>query len=313
MERLKIAITGASGFVGANLVRYFSEKNEVFALARNINSWRLTDIQNKIKLDITNREKVANTFKKIKPEVTIHCAVYGGYHFEKDTRKIIDININGGLNVLDACKNNSIFINTGSSSEYGIRHNIMKEDDKVAPNTAYAMSKALITNVSKSHDFKAITLRLFSVYGYYEETHRLIPSIINAAINFETVKLSNPNNVRDFVFVEDVCRAYDLAIRKHNRLDAGDVLNVGSGRQSSVRDIVKMTGVKVSWSIGVREKEPKRIWKADISEITKKLNWKPENTLKEGLLKTRKWMENNIVFYEVGNSGKYSKFDIGSK
>ncbi len=313
MERLRIAITGASGFVGANLAKYFARENEVFALSRNINSWRLTDIENKIKLDITNRDKTKSTFEKIKPDVVIHCSVYGGYHFENDTRKIIDTNIAGGLNVIDACKDRSIFVNTGSSSEYGIRQSVMREEDEIAPNTDYAMSKALVTNFLKSKDFKAITLRLFSVYGYYEEKHRLIPSVVYAAINSNTVRLSDPNNVRDFVFITDVCNAYDLAIRKYYRLDKGEVLNVGSGKQKSIKEVVKIVGVKATWSKSIRKKEPKRIWKADIKKIYKKLNWKPKNTLHEGLLKTKKWMTDNIALYEAENNGKYSKLSFNSK
>ena len=206
MERLRIAITGASGFVGANLVRHFSRNHDVFALTRNTRGWRLAPFE-PMALDVKDRAKVRATIGRIRPDVLIHCAVYGGYHFEDDPYRIIETNITGTLNVLDACGDSSLFINTGSSSEYGVKKKPMKESDVAEPRTNYAMSKALITNLLPSRKANSITMRLFSVYGYYEEKHRLIPHLLYSAIKGRKAKLSDKNNVRDFVFIEDVARA----------------------------------------------------------------------------------------------------------
>ena len=146
MTNLKIAIDGASGFVGTNLVHHFEKGHEVFALTRNRNNWRLEGSSAElVTLDITNRNNVFEVIKKIHPDIFIHCAVFGGYHFETDSRKIIETNILGTLNTVDACSGVSLFINTGSSSEYGLRNEPMKETDDISPNTSYALTKAIIT------------------------------------------------------------------------------------------------------------------------------------------------------------------------
>ena len=306
MERLKIAISGASGFIGANLADYFSKNNEVTLLTRNIKSWRLLDKEATF-LDITDREKVLNTIKRINPDIMIHCAVYGGYHFETDTKNIIKTNITGTINLLDACKNVNLFINTGSSSEYGIKYHSMKEADSVEPNTDYAMSKALITNMLRAKDKKypkAVTMRLFSAYGYYEEKHRLIPYLLRSIITGEKATLSNKNNVRDFVFVEDVARAYELTVQKHNKIETGDIFNVGSGQQTKIADLVRILKADVKWNSRIRAKESDRAWKADISKIKKTFGWEPKNSLKEGLKKTAIWMKENLEMYSDEKNDK---------
>ncbi len=297
MERLRIAITGASGFVGANLVRHFANDHEVFALSRNKNNWRLGDIDT-VFFDLQNRPNVRETITKIKPDVLIHCAVYGGYPFERNTDTIISTNILGSMNVIDACNGVPLFINTGSSSEYGIKSGAMRETDIPEPYTDYAMSKALVTDLLKAGKINAVTLRLFSVYGYFEEKHRLVPCLLYSAIKGTTATLSSKNNVRDFVFIEDVAKAYELIIKKSKDIASGSIFNVGSGRQSRVGDVANMVKAKVEWSSKIREKEPDRIWKADTHKIRKELGWTPEYSLSEGLKKTKKWMATNIKFYE---------------
>ena len=306
MERLKIAITGASGFVGANLVRYLDPKHEVFALTRNANAWRLSTQFNLINLDIRRREILLEVINKLKPDVLIHCATYGGYNFEKETREIIETDIIGSLNVLDTCREIPIVINVGSSSEYGIKDRPMKEDDLTAPITPYAMSKALQTELFSSTR-RSITLRLFSVYGYYEEKHRLIPYIIYSSLKNQKAVLSNEKSMRDFVFIEDVMKAFSLAIQKYEDINKGAIFNVGSGVQNSVRDVVDEMGVDVEWNSSARPKEPEHTWKADISKIKDELNWKPQYSLSDGLRKTKEWMERNIMLYEVEKNDKFAR------
>ena len=313
MANLKIAIDGASGFVGANLVRYFEKKQRVFALTRSQNNWRLEGSEAEtIVFDLANRDGVFKTIKRINPDVFIHCAVFGGYHFETDQRKIIETNVIGTLNAIDACSQVPLFINTGSSSEYGIRNEPMKETDDISPNTQYALTKAAMTKFlhDRTPDSKpkAITLRLFSAYGYYEERHRFIPYIVYSAIKGQKAKIWGRNNVRDFIFIEDVARAYELAVQKHERLDNGEVLNVGSGQQHTLAETAKKLGVAVEWITEGRKEEPKRMWQADIKRINEKLGWMPKNSLREGLKKTKNWMKENIDLYEDESNDKLARF-----
>lgn len=306
MERLKIAITGASGFVGANLVRHLDPMHEVFAITRNVNAWRLSTKFNLINLDIRRREPLLDFIRKVKPDVLIHCATYGGYNFEKETREIIETNIIGSLNVLEACKQIPIVINVGSSSEYGIKDRPMKEDDTTAPVTSYAMTKALQSELFSSAG-RSVTLRLFSVYGYYEEKHRLIPYIVYSFLKNKKAILSNEKSMRDFVFIEDVMNAFSLVIQKYEDINKGEVFNVGSGMQSSVRDVADEVGVDIEWNPLARPKEPEHSWKADITKIRDELNWEPQYSLSEGLRKTKEWMKRNIMLYEDEKNDKFAQ------
>ena len=307
MERLKIAITGASGFVGANLVRYFAVSNEIYALTRNANPWRLSKEFNLANFDVKDKQVVREVIATLKPDVLIHCAAYGGYHFETEPRKIIETNIIGSLNIVDASKEVPIVINVGSSSEYGVKNKPMEEEDTIAPTTPYAMTKALQTKLFASAQ-NSITLRLFSVYGYYEEKHRLIPYIVYSAIKKQKPILSSKSNVRDFVFIEDVVNAIALAIQKFEKIKKGSVYNVGSGVQKSVLDVVNEMGIEAVWDTSVRQEEPDRKWQADITKIKNELGWEPKNSLGEGLRKTREWMERYIELYEVDENDKFARF-----
>ena len=307
MERLKIAITGASGFVGANLVRYFAVSNEIYALTRNANPWRLSKEFNLVNFDVKDKQVVRDVIATLKPDVLIHCATYGGYHFETEPRKIIETNIIGSLNIVDASKDVPIVINVGSSSEYGVQNKPMEEEDTIAPTTPYAMTKALQTKLFASAR-NSITLRLFSVYGYYEEKHRLIPYTVYSAIKKQKPILSSKSNVRDFVFIEDVMNAFALAIQKFEKIEKGSIYNVGSGVQKSVLDVVNEMGIDVGWDTSVRQGEPDRKWQADITKIKNELGWEPKNSLGEGLRKTRKWMERYIELYEVDENDKFAGY-----
>ena len=307
MEGLKIAITGASGFVGANLARYFAVSNEIYALTRNANPWRLSKEFNLVNFDVKDKQVVREVIATLKPDVLIHCATYGGYHFETEPRKIIETNIIGSLNIVDASKDVPIVINVGSSSEYGVQNKPTEEEDTLAPTTPYAMTKALQTKLFASAR-NSITLRLFSVYGYYEEKHRLIPYTVYSAIKKQKPILSSKSNVRDFVFIEDVTNAFALAIQKFEKIEKGSIYNVGSGVQKSVLDVVNEMGIEVGWDTSVRQEEPDRKWQADITKIKNELGWEPKNSLGEGLRKTREWMERHIELYEVDENDKFTGY-----
>ena len=299
MERLKIAITGASGFIGSNIFKYICKTHEVYALSHSTKSWRL-DERELIYLDITNREKCKIIMDKLKPDIVIHCAAYGINYNEKDPKKIIETNVIGTLNLLNSCTNVPMFINTGSCFEYGIQNKPIRENMNIAPETTYGMSKALSTNMLQSFSkIKSVTLRLFTVYGYHEAKYRLVPYLLYSSLSKTPAKLSNKHNVRDFVFIEDVVRAYEIILKKYNKIENMAIFNVGSGKQTSLNEIATMTGAQVKWEQSVRPKEPKRIWQADIQKIKKELGWSPKYSLEKGIEKTREWMEHNIELYKT--------------
>ena len=288
-----VLVTGAGGFVGRNVAEYLSRSFEVIGLGHS-------------ELDICNVEAVSSKIKSAKPDAVINCAVYGGYHYQKDNEKIYGVNWIGAKNLLDACIacNVPLFIQTGSSSEYGFKDEPMREDMKVEPNSAYAEAKARATEYCyerRDGPTKTVVLRLFSVYGYYEAEHRLMPQIVKHSIEKTTVVLGNPDTVRDFVFVEDVCAAFEAVIRKSSAIDSGSVFNVGSGKEYKLKDVIDVykeidPELKVSWNndMGRAERDRAVCWQADISKINNVLGWSPRHGLKEGLTLMTEWFRKQV-------------------
>ncbi len=315
LEGLRVLITGASGFVGANFTRFLVSKEvEVHVLVRKTsNLWRIESIKNKLNIhycDLNEREKLKGLISEIKPEGIMHFAIYGGYPFQKETLKIIRTNFLGTVNLLDACMSTGFkwFINTGSSSEYGIKNEPMKEDDLLEPINDYGVAKAAGTlycqAVAKRTEAPIYTMRLFSPYGYYEEPTRLIPYTILSCLRNKNVLLSNPNAVRDFVFIEDVMNAYLKLIFNTNSIKQGDVFNVGSGKQHKISEVVslikKMTNCtsQLNWKkIPERDSDILKVWEANIGKINSHLNWNTQYALKEGLEKTINWFKEHLNLY----------------
>jgi len=314
MRNKKVLITGATGFIGANLARYFLEKgDEVFVFTRRTsNKWRISDMLGNISdysVDLKDAANLEKIIKKIKPQIVIHTAVYGGYSFQNDTAKTIETNFTGTVNLINALKgaNIELFINTGSSSEYGVKPKSMKETDLLEPLSGYGVTKAAADlycyAIAKEENMPVVTLRLFSPYGYYEEKNRLVSSMILSCLKVENPKLSSPDSVRDFIFIEDVVSAYEKVIGNKNKVK-GEVFNIGSGKQHTVGeiagDIVKLTGnkVKLEWGKVANSMQEPKCWQADISRAKRLLNWEPEYSLWQGLEKDINWFKRNIALYK---------------
>ncbi|MDO8659063.1 MAG: SDR family NAD(P)-dependent oxidoreductase [Candidatus Parcubacteria bacterium] len=306
-------VTGATGFIGANIVRELvklGQHTSIIVRNRKLN-WRLHDISNKIDIyecDIQD-EKLLEIVNRIKPDYIFHLARYGNLSNEDDINKMIDINFKGTINLINAVKQNpfKLLINTSSCIEYGVKEQSMKETDYLVPINNFGVITAGITLYAQKeairNNLPIITLRLFTPYGYYEDGFRLIPSVIKSAIGNEPIKVSAPENVRDFIFIEDVVSAYMGATEiRHN---PGEIYNIGSGKQHSVGEIVQMiqkitkNKSDVEWGAVAKQAryiEPSR-WEADITKAKKTLNWEPKFSIESGLIKTIEWFKKNKNLY----------------
>lgn len=308
ITRPQVLITGGAGFIGANLVNKLLKLNyNVSLIVKNsTNLWRIKNILPKIKLhktDFFDTNNLKKIIEKINPSVIFHLATYSAYRDQEASIEMINTNIKGTLNLLNATKdiNYDIFVNTGSSSEYGIKNIPMKESDLLEPISFYAATKAFATLLcqvfAKIYGKPIVTLRPFSVYGPLEEKERFIPTVIKSIIENNPIKLTPGDQRRDFIYVQDVVDVYIKTISYGKKL-SGLILNMGTGIEYTndevVKTLFKVAKKKVKVDKGAF---PNRIWDnqhwvADISKTKKILNWEPKHSLENALRKTYLWYKN---------------------
>ena len=311
----RVLVTGAAGFVGANLaLRLLREGYDLHLLARR-DSWRLHEIDaHKHFVDLTDGEGVSSLLDRLKPDWIFHLAAYGAYSSQKDLARMIAVNFAGTTALANAALRVGCeaFIHAGSSSEYGFKTAPPNEQDWIEPNSDYAVTKAAATLYCRSlavrHQVRFVTLRLYSVYGPYEEPTRLIPTLLVYGAKGQLPPLVNPDVARDFVYVDDVSEAF-LSAAKTEEQPYGAVYNVGTGVQTSLRELVQTTrsllniSVEPKWGSMPNRDWDTSVWVANRETISAALGWQPRYTLETGLRLAHAWFDDaRIQFYEQNRS-----------
>ena len=317
-ETRRVFVSGGSGFIGACLVRRLVEEGrEVHLLLREgARTWRLADLLGDSRLrihrgDIVNGGAVRDALAVARPEVLIHLAGEGAYEDQNDPRRILQTNVLGTLGLLEAGRDVGVglFVNAGSSSEYGFKREPLRESDRVEPNSYYAVGKVAQTHLcahfSRTHDLPLVTFRFFSVYGPWVEPTRLIPALIRRGRAGLPLEMVSAETARDFVYVDDILDA----VLGFDRLPGcrGEVYNLGSGLQSNMRDVVRAVqsavgaGSEVHWGGYPARRWDTDVWVADPTLTREMLGWSPRYTLKDGIAKMAAWM--NSVGDDYGPPG----------
>lgn len=298
-------VTGATGFVGANLARrLLRDGHEVHLLVRAAHRpWRIDEIRDDVRLhavDVEDADRLRAVVDEIRPEWVFHLAAHGAYSYQTDVASIIRTNIVGTVNLLEACLRPGFeaFVNTGSSSEYGFKDHPPTETEWVDPNSHYAVAKASATlycrYTAESRRVRVPTLRLYSVYGPYEEPTRLIPTLVLRGLAGELPDLVDPDVARDYVYVDDVTEACVLAAARPGP-EFGAVYNLGTGVQTSLREVVDVArrsldlAVEPRWGSMPNRGWDTNVWVSDSRKIRAELDWRPRYSFEDGFRATAAW------------------------
>ncbi len=300
-----IFVFGASGFIGANIIKdIFAVRQDCYAITHNVNSaWRLKllDIpaNNILHCDITSAISVKNILEKYQPKTIFNLAAYGAYSKQSDVRLIYETNVNGTVNILENCAGATAYIHAGSSSEYGTNSAAPAETDTLEPNSHYSASKIsasyIIEYYARYKNTPAINLRLYSIFGMWEEPDRLVPVMIEKARANTYPNLVEKEISRDFVFITDAVEAFvDAALNMSPKI-AGKSFNICSGKKTTLEALVNTVrkqfniAAEPQWGNMQNRNWDLKDWYGNPAETTKDLGWTAKTSLEDGLQATLNW------------------------
>ena len=299
-------VTGAAGFIGANVVRRLTHDGlTVHVMLRDeTDAWRLAEVPEveAHRVSISHPSGVASLVESVRPKWVFHLAAYGAYSDQTDAARMTAVNTLGTFNLLDAvartggCEG---FVHAGSSSEYGLKDHAPSEDEAVAPGSIYAITKCAathgVTYWARAGRVPGATVRLYSVYGPWEQPTRLVPRLLTAARRGTLPPLVAPTSAHDFVWVDDAVDAIVRAAR-HAHEHPGAIWNVGSGVQTTLEELVtlarKLFGVETEPGWGSMAARPwdTDCWQANPARARVELDWEAVTSLDDGLQSFAQWL-----------------------
>ena len=300
-----ILVTGASGFVGANLFFVLrKQRSDVFACIHNKKGWRLEQVPDSeiAAADLNDAAAVRNLVQSLRPQTVFHCAAYGAYSFEQEPGVIYETNFQAVVNLVAELSRSPIaaFVHAGSSSEYGAHSAGPLESDVCVPNSHYSVSKVAVSNflryVGKSRAFPAVNLRLYSVYGPLEDTSRLVPKLLRRALEGGYPEFVDPETSRDFVHTNDVCAAFILAAAKMNPDLYGEDFNIGTGQRTTMRELAQVARAafeipgEPTFNTMEGRAWDRADWYSTPGKAARLLGWTATTGLPEGLRLTAPWV-----------------------
>lgn len=330
----RLLVTGGAGFIGSNFIFYERKAHpedklvcmDKLTYAGNLSTLKsvMNDPQFRFyKTDICDREAVYRVFEAERPDIVINFAAES--HVDRsieDPGLFLQTNIMGTATLMDACRKYGItrFHQVSTDEVYGDlpldRPDLLfTEETPVHPSSPYSASKAaadlLVMAYHRTYSLPATVSRCSNNYGPYQFPEKLIPLMIANVLYDKPLPVYGKGiNVRDWLYVEDHCKAIDLIIRKGR---VGEVYNIGGHNEMRNIDIVKLICKELCKSeslityVSDRKGHDMR-YAIDPTKIYNELGWLPETEFADGLHKTIQWYLNNREWWENIISGEYQNY-----
>lgn len=331
---MKILVTGGAGFIGGNFVHFMLKEHPqddilcVDALTYAGNMETLAPVMDNphfkfIKADIADREAIYNIFEQEKPEVVVNFAAES--HVDRSIENpfiFLQTNVMGTQVLLDACRKYGIqrYHQVSTDEVYGDlpldRPDLFfTEETPIHTSSPYSASKAsadlLVQAYHRTFGVPVTISRCSNNYGPYHFPEKLIPLMILNALEDKPLPVyGDGKNVRDWLYVEDHCRAIEL-ILEHGRV--GEIYNVGGHNEKQnievVKTILHALGKSEALITYVKDRPGHdRRYAIDPSKIHRELGWLPQTSFCDGIQKTVEWYLQNRSWWEHIRSGDYTSY-----
>lgn len=331
---MKIIVTGGAGFIGSNFIYYMLEKYPQYRIVcvdcltyagnlSTLNPLMKNENFRFAKINITNREDIYKLFEDEQPDIVVNFAAESHVDRSIKTPEVfLDTNIKGTAVLMDACRKYGIvrYHQVSTDEVYGDlpldRPDLFfTEKTPIHTSSPYSASKAaadlLVLSYHRTYGLPVTISRCSNNYGPYHFPEKLIPLMIANALNDKPLPVyGTGENVRDWLYVEDHCRAIDLIIHEGR---TGEVYNVGGHNEMANIDIVKTIcrelGKPESLITYVEDRRGHDMrYAIDPTKIHTELGWLPETKFEEGIKKTIAWYLENREWWENIISGEYQNY-----
>lgn len=331
---MNIIVTGGAGFIGSNFVFYMLKthpEDRIICLDKLTYAGNLSTLQpvmdqpnfRFVKADICDRKAVYQLFEEEKPDMVVNFAAES--HVDRSIENpsiFLETNIMGTAVLMDACRKYGIerYHQVSTDEVYGDlpldRPDLFfTETTPIHTSSPYSSSKAsadlLVLAYHRTYGLPVTVSRCSNNYGPYHFPEKLIPLMIINALNDKALPVYGDGlNVRDWLYVEDHCRAIDLILRKGR---VGEVYNVGGHNEMKNIDIVTLIcrelGKDESLIQHVADRKGHdRRYAIDPTKIHDELGWLPETKFADGIKKTIAWYLENKDWWQPIVSGEYQTY-----
>lgn len=329
---MNILVTGGAGFIGGNFVHYMVNKYPMYKIlvidkltyAGNMET--LESVIDKItfyKADIADRKSVYDIFEKEKPDIVVNFAAESHVDRSIENPEIfLKTNILGTQVLMDACRKFGIqrYHQVSTDEVYGDLpldrpEMFFTEETPIHTSSPYSASKAsadlLVQAYYRTYGLPVTISRCSNNYGPYHFPEKLIPLMIANALADKPLPVYGEGlNIRDWLYVEDHCKAIDMIIHGGR---VGEVYNIGGHNEKTniyiVKTILKILNKPESLITYVTDRKGHDLrYAIDPTKIHNELGWLPETKFDDGIQKTVKWYLDNKQWWERIINGEYKNY-----